>query len=144
MSSIRGGAYCSTSPAVSGGAAIQIPLDTLDSGYPYTKPISGSGLVVYSAGPIRVLAQAKATVSLTLTLKVNGTAVSPTGSGTTATITYIYAAHAGDVLTIWEADSGNIFTDTVTGGAANTFVHYEVYGAAATQPPSALNRANLF
>lgn len=143
MTAIRGGAYCSTSPAV-GNSSTQIPLNTADTTYPYTA-ISGNGVLVRGGGAIRITAQGKSSTSITLALKVNGTQVATGSAGTTSSITYVYnAARPGDVLTIWETDGGNIFTDTMTGGAANNFIHYEPYGMAASQPYPAVNRANLF
>jgi hypothetical protein len=128
----RSGAYCAASPGIGGATLTQVTLDTLDTvAYPYTAALSGGGLVVRGTGPIVIYASVKveAGMTCTATVKVNGVAVSPTGNtANLSTLTYAHnGARNGDVLTLWETDTGtNTFTQHVTGGVANTFLHYEV------------------
>jgi hypothetical protein len=123
---IRGGIYCSTSPTGGGTVDKQVPLDTTDTSYPYSSR-SGSALIVRGTGPILIVARCTmASGTCTATLRINGTTVATGTTALASTITYAYnAARGGDLLTLWETDSG-FGGVLLTSGAANTFLHYEV------------------
>lgn len=124
---IRGGAYPATSPNGGGNTPQQVVIDTADTNYPYTS-LSGNSVVVRGAGSISI--SAKITMgsgfNVTAQLRINGTTVATGNTATVSTITYVYnAAHSGDLLALWETDNGG-GGFAITGGAANTFLHYDV------------------
>lgn len=124
---IRGGAYMSSSTTGGGGTAKQMSLDTIDStNYPYTAAIVSGGLVVRGTGPILVTVRATMGGSNTITaqLRIGGTTVATGNTATQSNITYIYNAHNGDQLQLWETDNGSGVVST-SSGISSMYIHYE-------------------
>jgi hypothetical protein len=124
---IRGGAYASAGVTGGGVSAKQLSLNTIDStNYPYTAAIVSGGLVVRGAGPIVVTARATmSSGTITAQLRIGGTTVATGNTALQSNITYIYNAHDGDQLQLWETDSGSGVSPT-SGGISNVYIHYDV------------------
>lgn len=145
---IRGGAYIAANPFVGGFSAKQVALDTLHPDYPYSLALSGAALVVRGTGPIIIFATCTVQSGITCTaqLRINGSTVATGNAAQASNIVYrSAAARQGDLLTLWETDTGNQFAHRISPGASSTFIVYEpigIGGRSTTTP--AVQRASLY
>lgn len=137
------GAYRNAAWNGSGGTPAQIVLDTIDTGYPYTKLTSGA-LIINRPGRVVITAQATHSFGLTIQIRLNGSTVATGNNAATSTATYTYNAVTGDSLTLWETDG--LAGNAGGVGSTTTFMHITP-GGTRTSPDNAahaINRANLY